>query len=80
MCSLKRTVPKNFAIFTEKTPLFDKVGGFWTSALLKRDSNTGAFPMNIAEVLKSTFKNICERLVLHIERQILRTQIGNTGY
>ena len=58
-CSTKRAVLKNFAIFRGKhlcMSLFLKKLQAWRPAtLLKRDSNTGAFPLNIANFLKTLF-------------------------
>ena len=51
--------------------LFNKVADLQTFRIvpsLKKDSDTCVFPENIAKCLRTpTLKNMCERLLLHVE-------------
>ena len=63
-CSVKKVFLKISKISQENTCVgvlfFKKV-----ATLLKKDSNTSVFPVNIAKLLwTSILKNICERLLL----------------
>ena len=65
----KKAVYRNFAIFTGKLLCWSlfliKLKAFRLATLLKRNSNTGVFPVKIAKFLRTTiFKIICERLLL----------------
>ena len=63
----KKTVLKNFAIFTGKTPvlesLFAKVAELQTCKFIEKRLRPRCFPVNITKFLRtSILKNICERL------------------
>ena len=64
-CSVKKGALKNFAIFTEKHLCWNlfliKLQDWRPTTLLKRDSNTGVYLLNISEFLRAPIlKNICE--------------------
>ena len=70
-CYIKKAVLKNFAICKGKHlswSLFLTDLQAWRS-LLKRDSNSFFFPLNIAKFLKTPIlKNFCERVFLRLYR------------
>ena len=69
----KKAVFKNFAIFTGKYLCWSlfliRLQAWRPANLLKRDSNTDIFIVNIAIFLRApVLKTICKRLVLWIQR------------
>ena len=67
--STKKLFFKNLTIFTGKhlcrSLLFNKVADLKPATLLKKDSNTDFFPVNITKFLRAPIlKNICEPLHL----------------
>ena len=52
---------------------FNKVANLRTATLLKRDPNTGLFPVNITKFLRTPIlKDTCERLLLQLGLQHMR--------
>ena len=71
-CSVKKLVLKNFAIFTGKHLC-------WSISLikLKKTIQHRCFPVNIAKILReSILKNICEQLLLDLERVFAHLDIS----
>ena len=67
----KKTVLKNFSIFTEKnlccSPFLNRAAGPQTCNFIKNRLQHRYFPVNIAKFLRtSILENICERLLLYI--------------
>ena len=71
MCSVKKGILKNFVIFTGKHLFWSLFFARRPANLLKKDSNTVVFHMNIAKFLRTTIlKNFCEWLLgLYLQNQ-----------
>ena len=81
-CSTRRLFLKVSQYSQENTFLI-KMQAFRPSALLKRDSNTGAFCEHW-EIFKSTYFEVhlwstCERLLLRVSLELFPTWTNNTG-
>ena len=79
-CSIKKAVPKNFAILTGKylcwSLFFNKVPSLGPATKLERRLQHRCFPVNIAKSLRTPIlKNICEWLLLN-EMELL-SRIGH---
>ena len=60
--------------------LFSKVAGLSPATLLKRDSGTGAFPVNFAKFLRARFlQNTPRRLFLSEPYQTSEIELDNGG-
>ena len=70
MCSIKKTVLKNFAIFTEKHlcwSFFNKSAGLQACNFIEKRLHHRCFPVNIAKFLRTPIlKNVCKRLLLKL--------------
>ena len=69
-CSIKKTVLKNFAIFTGKhhvlESLFNKIPGLQVYKCIRKRLRHRCFHVNISEFLRTPIlKDICERLLLN---------------
>ena len=68
-CSIENAALKNFAMFTDKTPVlespFNRLAGFKTCNLFKKRLRHRCFPVNIAKFLRTLILiKICEQLFL----------------
>ena len=81
---MKKVVLKHFTIYTGRHLYWSlfliKLQGFSPATLLKRDSNSSCFPVNIAKFLRALVsKNISERLLPTIPPIFLRQWLTLQG-
>ena len=66
-CTVEKGVFKNFTNFTGKHLCWSKLQGWRAYNFIKKNFLHSCFPVNFAKFLRTPiFKNICERLLLHL--------------